>query len=429
MSHVLPNLAGNQRLRALAAIFLIYFMFAILLNSVGTVIMQVIHHYGVSKPEASILEGYKDIPISVMSFLLASFLPRLGYKKAMQAGLTLVSLACIVMPLLPGFAATKALFFCTGVAFALVKVSVYSTVGVLTADARQHASVLNILEGFFMVGVLSGSWIFACFIDASSPDGQGWLNVYWLLAALCGLTLLLVSSADFDTPVPEKNSSLRDDFMSMLKLMMRPLVLIYIVSAFLYVLIEQGIGSWLPTFNREILHMPAAMSVQAASIYAGSLAVGRLSAGLVLRRMGWYPLVNICVIGMGLLVVLSLPLTSGVTEITGMSWRNAPLAAFVFPLIGLFMAPVYPAINSVMLSSLPKHLHAAMTGLLVVFSALGGTTGSMITGYVFGHFDGRLAFYLSLVPLTIILLSLFLFRRSLGAAASQPLQVKAGAAH
>ncbi|MEI8640389.1 hypothetical protein P4S68_02165 [Pseudoalteromonas sp. Hal099] len=31
-----------------------------------------------------------------------------------------------------------------------------------------------------------------------------------------------------------------------------------------------------------------------------------------------------------------------------------------------------------------------MTGLIVVFSALGGTTGSMITGYVFEHFSGQL---------------------------------------
>jgi LacI family transcriptional regulator len=36
-----------------------------------------------------------------------------------------------------------------------------------------------------------------------------------------------------------------------------------------------------------------------------------------------------------------------------------------------------------------------MTGLLVIFSALGGTTGSLITGYVFGRFNGHFAFYLT----------------------------------
>ena len=36
----------NQR-RILLALFLIYFVFAILLNSVGTVILQVINNYGI----------------------------------------------------------------------------------------------------------------------------------------------------------------------------------------------------------------------------------------------------------------------------------------------------------------------------------------------------------------------------------------------
>ena len=81
------------------------------------------------------------------------------------------------------------------------------------------------------------------------------------------------------------------------------------------------------------------------------------------------------------------------------------------PLIGLLMAPIYPVINSVALSSLPKPLHAAMTGLIVVFSALGGTLGSRITAIVFSRFDGIHAFYFSLVPMALLLATLFLFRR------------------
>ncbi|MEK6541528.1 MAG: MFS transporter, partial [Pseudomonadota bacterium] len=84
---------------------------------------------------------------------------------------------------------------------------------------------------------------------------------------------------------------------------------------------------------------------------------------------------------------------------------------YILPLIGLFLAPIYPAINSAILSSLPKHNHAAMTGLLVVFSALGGTTGSYITGQVFAAFDGQTAFYLSIIPMALLLISLGGFRR------------------
>jgi fucose permease len=92
------------------------------------------------------------------------------------------------------------------------------------------------------------------------------------------------------------------------------------------------------------------------------------------------------------------------------------------------MAPIYPGINSVMLSSLPRHQHAPMTGLLVIFSALGGTTGSLITGYVFGRFNGHFAFYLTLVPIVLMLASLFFFRRQVERSAGTALPAASEAA-
>jgi MFS transporter, FHS family, glucose/mannose:H+ symporter len=52
-----------------------------------------------------------------------------------------------------------------------------------------------------------------------------------------------------------------------------------------------------------------------------------------------------------------------------------------------------------------------MSGLIIIFSALGGTTGSIITGNIFGRFGGEIAFYFSLVPITILLVGLYFFKR------------------
>jgi predicted MFS family arabinose efflux permease len=49
-----------------------------------------------------------------------------------------------------------------------------------------------------------------------------------------------------------------------------------------------------------------------------------------------------------------------------------------------------------------------MSGLIVVFSALGGTIGSMITGQIFENFSGTTAFYFSLVPVTIIFILIWI---------------------
>lgn len=395
------------------SLFINYFVFAILLNSVGTVILQVQNTYGVSESSASVLEAFKDLPIAITSFLVASFIVRIGYKRAMLAGLAFVTLVSLLMPSLPAFWMAKAMFAATGVGFALIKVSVFATLGIVTDGTRQHASLMNFLESFFMVGVLSGYFIFSAFVNDADPSSLSWLNVYYLLAALSSFAFLLLAVSKLDESAVQTDEPLplAEEFAGMLRLTIRPLVLVFIASAFLYVLIEQSIMSWLPTFNSRILSLAPSLSIQMASILAASIALGRFVAGIALRRFDW---LKVLLVGLGaaaLLVVITLPMAAGNSGMVVTRWADASMAAFLFPLIGFFISPVYPAINSVILTALPRRQHGPMAGLIVVFSALGGTSGSIITGNLFEHFGGQTAFYFSLVPLAIIVVSLFFFKR------------------
>ncbi|WP_017461479.1 MFS transporter [Dyella ginsengisoli] len=402
-----------NRLRMIVALALIYMVFAILLNSVGTVILQSMASFGVDKPQASLLELFKDLPIAVTSFMVASFLPLLGYRRAMMGALTIVGGACLLMPMFPGFRTTEFLFACVGVSFALAKVAVYSSIGLLTTDRAEHSRLTNTIEGLFMVGVLAGGWLFSAFVDPAAPGDTRWLRVYWLLALICAAVIALLAASPLDESAArdETPRSAASTVGQMLQLMARPLVYVFLLSAFLYVLIEQSFSTWLPTFNNEILKLPNAMSIQMASILAGATALGRIGAGQALRRVSWHRLLNGCVVAMAALVLLVLPMARGVSVTPDVGWLSAPAAAYLIPLIGLLMAPIYPVINSVALSSLPKPLHASMTGLIVIFSALGGTLGSRITAMVFARFGGIHAFYFSLVPMTLVLVTLFFFRR------------------
>lgn len=398
----------------IVALALTYAVFAVLLNSVGTVILQSIESFHVTKVAASSLEGFKDLSIAATSFLLAAQLPRFGLRRAMIAALALVAVACLAMPLAPGFWTTRLLFLAVGVAFGVTKVSVYSFVGLLTEDSARHASLLNVIEGVFMLGVLSGYWIFAAFIDPANPSSGQWLNVYYVLATVSLVALALLAVTPYDESAVDEPAAAPQGagqkFAEMVALAWRPLSLSFIAAIFCYVLVEQGIGSWLPTFNRELLGLSAPMSVQAASIFAVCLAAGRLGAGVVVRRTGWFPLVLGCLIGMAVLIVAVLPLAAAHHgQVT--SWAGAPVAAFLFPAIGLMMAPIYPALNSAILSSMAPREQPAMVGLIVVFSALGGTTGSFVVGHIFAMFQGTIAFYVLLVPIAALAVASTMVRR------------------
>ncbi len=405
-----------QNTKIKISLFLNYFVFAILLNSVGTVILQVQNNYDVSKGAASVLEAYKDLSIAITSFLIASYVVRIGYKKTMLSALAFVTLICLAMPSMNSFWMTKMLFAVTGLSFALIKVSVFATLGLITSGKKEHLSLMSFLESFFMIGVLSGNFIFSAFVDNDHPESKAWFSVYYLLAGLSAIAFILLLS----TPLDESNvqeaekqesTSLADDFQGMLKLIILPLVLVFIGCAFFYVLIEQSIMSWLPTFNKDVIKLNTSLSIQMASIMSASIALGRFLAGLLLRKIEWIYVLTGCLLAAGALVLVTVPLTNNISGQTISLLKDVPLAAYAFPLIGLFLAPIYPAINSVILSNLPAHKHASMSGLIVVFSALGGTTGSIITGHIFDAWGGQTAFYSSLAPICILMILLYLFKK------------------
>jgi MFS transporter, FHS family, glucose/mannose:H+ symporter len=398
------------------SLFLNYFVFAILLNSVGTVILQVQNNFDISKGSASVLEAFKDLSIAITSFLVASYIVRIGYKRAMQIALMLVTVMCFLMPSAGSFLMTKLLFATVGISFALIKVSVFATLGIITKDKKEHLSLMSFLESFFMIGVLAGYFIFGAFVDNDNPQSTAWFNVYYILAGMSLLAFLLLSSTKLDESSVKKaelaeSKTLGDDFLGMLKLIILPLVIVFIFCAFFYVLIEQSIMSWLPTFNKDVLQLSTSLSIQMASILSASIALGRFLAGILLKKFDWLFVLTGCLLLAAVLVIITVPLTKDIAASPVTKLTEIPLVAYAFPLIGLFLAPVYPAINSVILSNLPAHKHGSMSGLIVVFSALGGTTGSIITGHIFGAYGGQAAFYFSLIPIAVLIILLFFFKK------------------
>lgn len=393
--------------RVKLCLYLNYFVFAILLNSVGILIQKSINTYHVDELEASSLEAFKDLSIAMVSFLVGSFLPRLGYKKGMLLALALVFAGCLGMYWGNSFTSVRILFACVGISFAIIKVSVYSMIGLITKTDKEHKSLLSSIESFFMVGIASGFIVFPLFYSDTDPNA--WLRIYLLLAGVIAFTffLLLFSRFEFKYDVPGTN--LKADFLQMIGLMKRPLVLLFAISAFMYVMTEQGIMSWLPTFNEKVLHLPEKTSVYMAIILMLSIALGRYLTSILVKRVSWITLLIICLVGAASMVVIILPQTQDLKAGTIQSLKDVPIIAYVFPLIGFFLAPIYPLINSFVLSATEKMFHSPMASLLVFFSAIGGTLGSRLVGYLFKNIGGNKAFYFSLIPMAVLLICLFFF--------------------
>ena len=171
------------------------------------------------------------------------------------------------------------------------------------------------------------------------------------MASLSGLSFLLLLQAPFNEGDEIPGADLIDDFKQTFALIARLLVVVFVLAAFLFVMVEQGIMTWLPTFNKEVLVLSENVSIMMASIFAISLGVGRLIAGYLTNYFSWFSVTTGCIFLAILMVLFVLPKTVEIGVVSAGTNRleDVPILAYAFPLVGLFISPIYPLLNSAVL--------------------------------------------------------------------------------
>lgn len=380
-------------------------VFATLLNSVGIVVERSISEFGVSKTVGGTLEGCKDLTIAFTSLVLASQVPRLGYRRVMLGGLAVVMVACSLLASVQQFWTVPLLFVLCGASFAMVKVAVYASVGLISGNAAQHATQMNRLEGIYQLGAMVSPLVFAEMIRRAN-----WTQTYWFVVVLAGLAMVVWAFTPLDESGVSKGDGKSSGLGDVWGLLRQPIVLVFLFGGWVYVMIEQSIGTWLPTFQKDVFHLSPELAATLLSIYFGLLALSRFTFGALARRFSPFALQVVflsCAFALTLGVLLATRNYQGgpVTE-----FSQVPFLAIAFCSVGFFIGPIYPTLNSMMLSRLDKSMQSTATGLIIIFSALGGTSGSQVIGYLSEHQDTHTAFHFPLLPMVALVGLLFLSR-------------------
>ncbi len=382
-----------------------FVMPALLLNSVAIVILKLVDTHVTTMSSASWLESFKDGSIVVCTFLLASFIPKLGYRKSLIVGVLLEIGGCVIMALHPSITTARIFFAMVGTSFAFIKVSVYSSVGLITKNENEHASFMLLLEGFFITGFFLIFWLFGFVMKYGS-----WANTYWLLAIACsvGLLLLLITPMNESALTVSSKQKVHENpgFIEMFRLLKYLAVLIFLFMAFSYVFIEQGLTTWLPTYDKYVLHIVDRYSVEIASLFAGGLVIGRIAGAFVMKYLNWHKVLMWCTALAIVVLVISIYMSTLLPKHVATplhSWSDFPLVAYLIPVMGILLGPIYPTLCSSILSSQPVRLQSSMSALIVITSALGGTIGSKILGTLFGLFGGLTAIKVPIFPLVLLL--------------------------
>jgi len=208
-----------------------------------------------------------------------------------------------------------------------------------------------------------------------------------LFAGLGGLAVVLSASTG-GVHAPPQATEPRQAEISMMR-ERRPILVTFVVAYIFYVALETSSSGWMATQLRGVGFAASIGSIVTAGFWLG-LAVGRLLGGPLHHWLGDRKLV----LG-GLILAAALTLVA----------RADPLAPFVYPLLGLILASVFP-MGLIWYTKLCPHDSDGLS-LLIIFMMIGGVGGPGVVSLAVSHF-GVHAVPFALATFAAVDLALFL---------------------
>lgn len=86
------------------------------------------------------------------------------------------------------------------------------------------------------------------------------------------------------------------------------------------------------------------------------------------------------------------------------SFVNESATVVLLPFSGLFMSAIYPTVNSKWISCFPKTSHGSVAGIILFFTALESTIGSLTMGVISDMFDSDAKYGFMLATLIAVIL-------------------------
>ena len=369
--------------------------------------MQAVSYYGIGHTAAGSLKSLFNITQLLSSFVVFTVFMKYGYRKPTALIFGLMAAFCLFVPLVNTIGMVAAYLLFAGIAYTTIKVSCYSMVSLFAKNPGEHASFVNLMEGIHMLGNMAALWIYSLF---TTGNGGNWIYLFWVITAICALLSFAYVLVRIPRAVSAKKPA--TEFAGFGKALLSWVIVLFFIMMCAYDFLEQGTSSWLSTFNNEILLLPKAISVQLQSVFVLAMCAGRLLNSWVLRKVHWKKVFAVnFILAIIMLLFTFANLQKGLGA-NATSIFNVPLLAFGIPLLGLFIAPVYPTLVSTMLSTFTVAQQPMLMSVLMISGAIIDSFAVQLTGVLFDKIGGINAFKVNMLgSLLFLLLLSFVYAR------------------
>ena len=349
---------GRDQARLKWLTCLMFLMFAMTSDAVGSVIPRVLEEYKLSLKAASAFHYAPMIAIAIGALALGFLADRLGRRRTIVLGLALYGVSSLLFAVGNVFVQFVALLAVAGLGISVFKIGALALIGDISRNNAEHTRLMNTVEGFFGVGAIIGPAIVALLLTT----GFSWKWLYVCAAVICFVLLAVALAARY--PAVKDQGTEPINLARTLRLMRDPYALGFSLLIMLYVAVEVAIYVWMPTYLEDYHGSHAWLPLYALTLFFVLRAAGRFMAIWLLRRFRWNHI--LAVFGLAIFGCFG-----------GSLWFGVDAGAWLLPASGLFMSMIYPTLNSKGISGFRPDEHGAVAGVILFFTAVAAAVGPL----------------------------------------------------
>ena len=290
------------------------------------------------------------------SFMSGFLLSRVGVGRVLAASCFLTGLALIIYTLVPQWWMMVLLGVLAGLGAGAIDAGLNTYVA-----ANFSEGIMQWLHAFWGIGITIGPLIMTAGLAALNTWRFGYrvVGVFQIVLAVCFVLTLAMWKQSHAPSDGETAKKLTDYKTPMGETLRQPQVWLSMLLFFLYVGAESGLGIWTYTLLTESRGVDLTLAGFFAGSYWLTFTIGRIIAGMFAHRVG----VNKLVIG-GLLGAL----LGAVLLI----WNPSEISNVIaVAIIGLAIAPIFPAMMSGTSARVGDHYAANTIGMQMAATGFG----------------------------------------------------------
>ncbi|GGP03389.1 hypothetical protein GCM10010992_11590 [Cloacibacterium rupense] len=287
----------------------------------------------------------------------------------------------------------KIWFVLIGISFSIGKICVFSIIKNISDSEKEFSKIMSRTEAAFMLGVFIVNIEFALILNSDYKDY--WKFGFWLVGFISSWAAFQFYLLDEQKLLPINDSKEKEkiDF----SILFDYKSLLFFAIVIMIVFTEQIFNSWLPTFYKNTLKANSFFALQSSAFLALFSFIGRLLASKFVVKFAPLKIFFFCLIS-GILLTFSAYVIGQDTNI------KIKILMILFPIVGVFIAPLYPMLNSKFLSKFSEKKVGKIVSIIILFTSLGGSIGSMSTAYIFQKNLGNYYLLFATIPLILILI-------------------------